>query len=287
MFFFMDNSEFRSPWRGIKLLLNGKVISREIDYFVLGGYLVSSNEMRIIEDRMVEVKNKYNIPVDLPIKWNLKDLKEFYKKRNKLDIYKNIMDKSDEIRLSIVSIFKDTECKLIIATKPAYGKDYRKNVYNWAFIDVLQRLGNIVQYELQNDIYPTISIIMDWPDSSDRSFFEIYSDAYYWGRPNFYCGALKSFNFNINLTTSITTNSPHLQIADICIGITKEFVKWCYKKENEERVRKFFPKLLPFFRRGPDNKIMGYGLIVGEKEDYNFIENKISEIQKENNEITF
>jgi len=282
----MDNSEFGCEW--YKIIFNGKkVFSEIVDYFVLGGYLSTFDDMKIIEDSLDKIKIKFGIPIELPIKWNCKDLQGFYKSKGRLDVYKNIIDNSDEIRLSLIDVLKKTNCKLIIAAKPVFSKDRRKDVYNWAFINVLQRLGNVAKHELKNDVYPKISIIMDWPDGGNRSFFDIYSDAYYAGQ-QFYCGELKGLDLNINLASSVTLNSPHLQLADILVGSTKDFIKWCYEDKNEDRVKIFFPSVLPFFRKSEYNKIMGFGLIIGNKDNYNKFEKKIEDIQKlEETEVPF
>lgn len=278
MYFFIDNSEFTHKYLGVLF---------PIDYFVLGGYLASDREMKIIEDGVKEIKENYEIPVNLPIKWNLKDVRKIYEYYEKLDVYKKVMDSSDEIRLSMISLLSRTNCKLIMSAKPAYRKEFRRKAYEWAFINILQRLGYVSDEEIQADSYPTISIIMDWPEAQDRSFFQTYSNAYYLGEPNFGCGNLKALNFNVNLAVSTTINSPHLQLADICVGITKEFIKWCYKEKNIERVKKFFPSLSPFFRKSNEGKITGWGL-VGNTKDYELIEKKIEEIKKnDEDEIPF
>ncbi len=270
MYFFMDNSEFTRRYLGVLF---------PTDYFVLGGYLASTREMKTIEDGVKEIKENYEIPVNLPIKWNLKDIRKIYQSSEKLDIYKKIMDYSDEIRLSMVSLLNRINCKLIMSAKPAYKKEFRRKAYEWAFINILQRLGYAAYEEIQSADYPSISIIMDWPEAQDRSFFRTYSNAYYLGEPNFDCGDLKALNFNVNLAVSTTINSPHLQLADICVGITKEFIRWSYEEKNVEKVKKFFPPLVPFFRKGPRDKITRYGLIVN-TEDYPLIEKKIKEIQE-------
>ena len=64
-----------------------------------------------------------------------------------------------------------------------------------------------------------------------------------------------------------------MQLADICVGITKDFIRWCYEQKNMERVKTFFPSLIPFFRKSKEGKITGWGLI-GNTKDYELIEKK-------------
>lgn len=270
MFFFMDNSEFTRKY------LN---FFRKIDYFILGGYLASAEQIKKIENDVDEIKENHKIPLNLPIKWNLKDIRRTYDKEGKLDVYDKIMDQSDEIRLLMISILNKRNCKLVMAAKPAYKKEFKKQAYNWAFINILQRLGYVAKDQMQSNIYPSVSIIMDWPEGGDRSFFQSYSDSYYRGQ-GFHCGNLKALNLDVNLVVSATINSPHLQIADICVGITKDFIRWSYEGKNKERVKKFFTSLIPLFRKSEEGKIMGYGLLVGKTEDYEKIEGRIKEIQE-------
>lgn len=276
MFFFIDNSEFKRRFPLLEI---------DFDYFVMGGLLCSFEEAKILEQKIAEVKRYFGIPEEMPIKWNIKDLQGIYKLSDKIDLHKNILLQADEIRLSIISCLKETNLKIIMSATPAYNREWRKNACNWAFINVLQRLGLAVS-EIQQDIYPKISIIMDWPDSNDKSFFDTYSNAYHFGEPGFHSGPLKELDININLTAGVTIHSPHLQAADICVGITKDFIKWCYEGKNRQRVEKFFLPLLPYYRADNEGKILGYGLIVGK--DYSLIENKISEITKiEEDDVPF
>lgn len=284
MYFFMDNSEFTYKWLGVMF---------RIDYLVLGGYLASVDDMKIMEDEINKIKENYKIPIDLPIKWNLKDdrIHKIYKKHEKLDVYKKLLRSADEIRSSIISVLDKTKCKLIMSAEPVYKGKLREQVYSWIFENILQRLGQALENEMQSQSkhYPSISIVMDWPGGDHRPYFQTYSKAYYFKQPGFFCGALKELNMNVNLAVSTTNNSPHLQAADIFVGITKDFLEWAYKERDIERVKKFFPLLEPFFRKSKDGKkIMGYGLIVGKKQEYEKVEKKIEEIKQiAENEIPF
>ena len=283
MYFFMDNSEFTYKWL--------RVLFRT-DYLVLGGYLASLDDMKIMEDEINKIKENCEIPIDLPIKWNLKDdrIRKIYEKHEKLDVYKKLLSSADEIRLSIISVLNKTKCKLIMSAEPVYKGKLREQVYIWIFENILQRLGQALENEMQSqsNYYPSISIVMDWPGGDHRPYFQTYSKAYHFKQPGFFCGDLKALNMNVNFAVSTTNNSPHLQAADIFVGITKDFLEWVYKERDVERVKKFFPPLEPFFRKSKAGKIMGYGLIVGKKQEYEKVEKKIEEIKQiAENEIPF
>lgn len=269
MFFFIDNSEFKR-----------NIFGTNFDYFVMGGFLCSSEDAKTLEKEIKEIKNKFGLSEEMPIKWNIRDLEKEYKRLNQLK-FNELLKKSDEIRLLLINSISKTDSEIIMSATRAYNREWRKDACHWAFENILQRLGLILQVQDNHqNIYPKISVYMDWPDSNDKSFFDTYSNAYYNKEPRFLSGPLKDLGINVNLGVGSTIHSPHLQIADICVGITKDFIKWCYEGKNTHRVQKFFLPLLPKFRKNKDGKILGYGLIVGKKdEDYPLIEKKIEELR--------
>jgi len=254
LYFFGDNYECEL----------GKIFSRNI--FCYGGFLIKKENLKEFEIRFQQIKkDKYSIPEFLPLKWNLLDtkLKKMYEAHNQLSLWKDIKDKSKEIRLDVINLLKDFDIKIIFCNFRQLGLQKKQNLIQWAFTNIIQRAF----FESQ-----TLQIILDWDAEIRDIFFESHLYPYYFGRgkdnETFYPACLQNIKTSIPfICFSSTLFNPFLQVADMLVGCCGSFIEFAFKNKNENLVKYLFPSLIPSIRGYKEGQVFSWGFIVKPRED--------------------
>jgi len=253
------------------------------DIFYYGGFLVKENEVKILENKIKEVKNRFNIPSYLPLKWNLKDsrLVKFYKKHGKQDILQKIIPSSYEIRKYLLRNISESNIKIIISgfrSLKLFNKSNRVQCLTWAFTNILQR----VPFEQSGDS-PFVKFILDWEGNNRDVFLSTYHRPYHekigCNGETFYppciekiCNGLPFISF------SSTLYNPFLQLADIIVGACSAFLEYAYKDKDPKLAKEIFPLVAPKIRGFSDGDIFSWGFLVRPERDKHLIERKFYEI---------
>ena len=258
------------------------------DVFVFGGYFLLVNRLGSFLDCITRVKGRYGLEPDDPVKWNLKDtrLKEAYETRGKKNLWNQLIEVSEDIRAELANLLKKHDA-IVMACALERLSEYtdRRDCYRWALENLLQRVGLMLKQE-DNYSCPSVIIIMDWPQKGqEKGLFDIYTAGYYHGQAidsgqEYFSGPLVCLRAFDSLVFSSTLHSAPLQVADIVVGIIRDFLVWCYKGTNEQRVKKFFPCIGDLLRRDDNGKIGGFGLKVSPNPTTFDIDEKIQEICK-------
>lgn len=261
--------------------------SNQPDIYVFGGFFIDQVRMPELQQRIAAIKAKYGLQPWHPIKWNLKDLKKYYSDAEA--IYSRLMEASDTIRKEALGVLAEFEA-IVLACGMTRFADTTPNVdcYRWAFENLLQRIGLMANGRRAGKRGKTnIMVVVDWPQGGiDKSLFDIYAAGYHHGRAvdsgqDYFSGQLCSLNFADSLFYSSTVHCGPLQLADITVGCIKDFLSWCYKKQNRDRVRDrvaaFFPLIVDSLHRGTDGRVTGCGLKVTDKVD---LDAKIHELMQ-------
>lgn len=269
MLLYGDNSEFIA-----------KSLKKN-DVFCVGGFLTSLDEVKKIEKVVDNIKLSYNIPFDLPIKWNMKDskLEKLYRNRGKEKELRNLILKSKELRENLFKELKPLKFEIIVSGARQLGNTSKKEVCSILFTNLLQRYS----LELRNnpDIGPHFAVF-DWEDETRDIYCEIFSGAYHKGigprGERFFSGEIRELGYTLPyLSFSVCIYNPLLQVADLIVGCYTTFFEYCFKNKNNELVKKMFPFIKQKTRRSPAGELLRWGIIFRPDEDENIIRKKLKE----------
>ena len=267
------------------------------DIYIFGGYLIPSNQIYALLTEIQKIKASFGLPVWMPIKWNIKDsgissfIKDYYHLLDErhLDI---ALTYSDEIRSELLKVLSQFNIKVFISGrydrhhKEATSKDYS----HWAFENLLQRVGIFAQnnkYDLE--IEKPVQLIIDWPKPDDKTLFNHYFCGYHFGngreyKSSYLSGPLKIYGFVESISVSSTIHNSYLQIADLVVGCSKDFLSWCYTGKQFQRISGKFDALIDLFYRDTNRRINKCGFVLAKDEID--IDAKIAEyLEKRHQEI--
>jgi hypothetical protein len=268
MILYGDNSEFVST------------SLRKHDVFCVGGFLTPLDEVKKIEKVVDNIKLSHEIPLDLPLKWNMKDekLKRLYKTRSKENEWKNLIRKSKEWREDLLKELSSLKFEIIVSGARKLGVTPKREVCSILFTNLLQRYS----LELKNnpDVGPHF-LVFDWEDEIRDAYCEIFSDAYHKGSgpkgERFFSGQIKELGYALPyLSFSVCIYNPLLQVADIIIGCYTSFFEYCFKNKNEALIKKLFPYIKQKTRRSPTGELLRWGIIFRPEDDERIIKQKLN-----------
>lgn len=257
------------------------------DIFAFGGYLLRLENLTQFESRIHEIKEKNGVAPWAPIKWNLKDvsLRNFFCEKNHLEQvdYDHLIEKNCVLRKELLTLLSEFSAVVFISGR--YDKNEiqvtRQQYYEWAFENLLQRIGLAVKkHNNESKDCPEVEIVVDWPQENKKWIFDIYHRGYFFGRgmnwQEYYAGKLGELNFFESPTHGSTLHSGALQLADLCVGCCRDFLIWAYKGKGLQKIQGNFDILIDLFDVDKNGQINGYGYKVARDGRIN-IDEKISE----------
>jgi len=254
----------------------------EPEIFCYGGYLISKENLKPLEECYYQIKDDYQIPHHLPLKWNLKDnsLVKFYKEYNSVKLLEKIMycEKRD-IRKDILKCLSDYQIKILFSGfRELRTKAKKEELLKWSFTNILQRLS----FDKKEDLH--LNIILDREKEEYKIFCNTYLYSYYFGVGSYDQQEFLSKMICKNIpfiTYSVTIFNPFLQIADIIIGACGSFLKYALKDREKQNAYKYFKIILPLIRGFESTNIdqlFQRGLMIKPLEDEVLVKDKIIEI---------
>lgn len=258
----------RVKWYADNSELNGIKGAEIPDILLFGGLIVDHDTEQHIKSEVEEIKKRHAHP-RAPIKWNMKDLRELYKKQDMLPLYEKLMSTSRQWRSEIFEALSSTNCVLLVACIEGYSskrtvlKERKDELSRYIFTNGLMRFGLHVR-----DSKPDAAqVVLDWPDKGiSQPFDSEYASAYSHGRTTdrhvtYQCGKLNGLHFADSV---LFTNMPHntmLQVADLIVGATREFIECCIGKKPGGQGLDCLKLVRTQIRGAPDN-VVGRGLVV-------------------------
>jgi hypothetical protein len=266
MIFYGDDTEFVSHTS----------IRKSQDVFCVGGFGIEDfKSIRKIEELIESVKIAYKVPLDLPLKWNMKDTKveKLYREKGYDKLHKQILKDFDDIRMDIMRELPNLDIRVIVSSIRSLGFQSKNQLYEWAFTALLQRFGLSAAGELVN------FIVLDWESERRDVYCEVYQNGYYKGEgkrgESYFSGPLRNLPAIPYLSFSVTVYNPILQLADFIVGCTGDFLKVCYTGRSNKKVKTFFPFVKECFNRSPSGEILKWGLIVQPRDDENIVKRNL------------
>ena len=258
MKWYADNSE-----------LHGTKKAEIPDILLFGGVVVSPEAEDHIRTCVESIKRRHTGDSRSPFKWNLKDLRDLYKAQGKMKIYESLMRTSKEWRKEVFSCLAETDCAIIISCIEGYSadrkvlKDKKEELSRIIFANGLMRFGLHVRDEKP----PSAQVVLDWPDKGNAKPFDSeYAWAFSRGRTadgnvTYQCGKLSNLGFADSVLFTSMNHSTLLQVADVVVGATREFLECCLQKKDSGQGVDCLRLAKDNFRGAPDN-IVGRGIVV-------------------------
>lgn len=239
------------------------------DILLFGGLIVSPETENYVKAEVEKIKRRYSGHARAPVKWNLKDLRELYKTQAKELLYDRLMKTSRNWREEIFRCLADCHAVLLVACIEGYSsrravlKERKEELTRFIFTNALMRYGLHVRDEKPDVAY----VVLDWPDKGiSKPFDSEYAYAYRRGktadgRITYQCGKLSSLGFSDSVLFTNMHHSTLLQVADLVVGATREFLECCLEK-RKAGVGLDCIKLVREKFRGAPNQIVGRGLVI-------------------------
>ncbi|WDT87400.1 DUF3800 domain-containing protein [Alteromonas sp. 009811495] len=238
------------------------------DVVLFGGFTIGFKDELCLKNDIEAIKAKY-ADRRAPIKWNFKDLEKDYISANSHQYYKMMKDNMADIRKEIFEAAARYDISIIVSLVKSYSSDKDKlkkqkdNLGRYVFTNGLMRFA----YQAKDDQPARAELVMDWPTKSvSKPYDEEYASAYNKGvcvaNNTYDAGRLCSLNFSDSILYTRMKHSTMLQLADMIVGATREFIQMAVKDEKDRHGPKLLELLAPKFRGYPD-KVVGRGLVIG------------------------
>jgi len=254
MRWYADNSE-----------LNGIKEAEISDIHIMGGIIVSPKSEKLLRKVVEDTKGKYGYH-RAPVKWNFRDLQSVYKKHDQDHLYTQLIKSSKKWRRDIFEAVSDYDFHIILSVIEGYSPkkavltDIKEDLTGYVFSNGLMRYAMLVK-----SMKPArAEVILDWPDGKDPTpFNKEYRWAYMKGRSkdnvSYFSGPLKDLNFHDSVVFTTMLHSTLLQLSDMVVGATRDFIKNSIGKSDDQfgidMLKLFLPKFV-----GYPKDILGRGL---------------------------
>jgi hypothetical protein len=144
----------------------------------------------------------------------------------------------------------------------------REDLVGFSFGNLLMRVGLFCKGIADGR---RVDVLLDWPERNDRGPFTAeYYTGWRYGRSGpegkavpYQGGALANIAFSPAPAFAGTEFEPRLQLADLVVGATREFINFSLGKAQEDSFGvQRFKSLIPHFYRAPGGHILGRGVTV-------------------------
>jgi len=263
MEFVCDNSELSGIWG-----------AEAPDVLVIGGYAIPRDKVTPLLKKVQEVKAYRGLNAHCPVKWNMRDLDralaahDLIGQKDILIGQSNLLrtDLLDQLTAAGATIFASAICAYS-NKKQVLGKT-REDLVCFSFGNLLMRVGLFCKEAAGGR---RIDALLDWPERNDRGPFTAeYYTGWRYGRSGpeekavrYQCGALADIAFSPTPIFAGMEFEPRLQLADLVVGATREFINFSLGKAKEDSFGvQRFKSLIPHFYQAPGSQILGRGMTI-------------------------
>lgn len=258
-------------WFGDNSALNGIWNATVPDILVFGGFAIREEDIPRLLAIIESNKLKYAADADFPIKYNLRDLKHWFEKDGRVELYSKLLSESKIWRQALIEQSLSIDYKIVVSCINFYSTEAEKiksnkdNVARYTFANALQRVALLIRESNAH----TCEVFLDWPDSGRHTpYTQEYRSAFLKGCSydtptiQYFSGPLRSLGFSHSLYFTQMKESPLLQFSDLIMGATRSFIESCLGKKEPGNFGVELIKLLIPKYRGYPNRIIGRGIIV-------------------------
>lgn len=220
--------------------------TRQENVLLFGGILIDQKNEILLHEIIKSVKREYT-DERMPIKWNMRDLRQVYNRNNRMSDYENLLKKSRNWREIIFQKLQTVDYRIIVSIIDNFKfrklkKDERTTLRSYCFSNALMRVALAVRDANREE---RNYIVLDWPENDNPSpYTKQYYCAYHDGKntagQSYSSGALKDLNFNDSIFFAKMKHSLSLQFADLCIGSFKDFLDSEIRNKGNSQGRNLF-----------------------------------------------
>jgi hypothetical protein len=256
-----DNSELNGIWG-----------AEAPDVLVIGGYAIARDRVAPLLKKVQKVKENRGLNVHCPLKWNMRDLDRALMAHDLIGQKDILIGQSDILRTELLTELAAADATLFASVIRAYSNkkqilgETREDLVGFSFGNLLMRVGLFCKEAAGGR---RVDVLLDWPERNNRSPFTAeYYTGWRYGRSGpedkavpYQCGALSDIAFSPAPAFAGTEFEPRLQLADLVVGATRDFINFLLgnAKEDSFGVQRF-KFLMPHFYKAP--RILGRGLTV-------------------------
>lgn len=257
-----DNSELHGIWG-----------AESADVLVIGGYAIPRDDVAPLLKKVQERKSHFGLDPHCPVKWNFRDLDRALIAHSLLGQKDILMGQSSEIRKDLLETLTGAGATIFTSVIHAYsnkkqvlGKT-KDDLVSYSFGNLLMRAGLFCKEKAGGK---RIDLLLDWPEANNPvPFVSEYHTGWRYGRSGpegtevkYECGSLMSLSFVPTAAFARMDFDPRLQLADLVVGATREFINFSLGKLGEDafgvqRFKSLMPHL--YARNG---RTLGAGITV-------------------------
>jgi len=201
------------------------------------------------------VKGHYGLDLRHPVKYNMKDgrLDKYYEARGESPLLVTARASADAMRTDLLALLPQHNARTFICAMGSLGFKTRKEYYQWATTNLLQRLGYLTTVNPSHQIVPPeLLVCLDWPDANiEKNYFHIYHEPWHTGVSveghSFTCGPLRHRKAFPDVVVGSTIHNSFLQLADLVAGAAASFVTWAVTGNKWQTARMFFTPVATCF----------------------------------------
>lgn len=253
------------------------------DIYALACYLVDTDKAQTLLASVGSVKAKYGLELSDPVKFNLKDtrLEKLYKERDRLPRLQRARPQGESLRAELLATLSGAGAVVLVcATWPFSGTPKKGNLFQWAFENLMQRVGLQLRDGLGGGS-PSLQVIVDRPDKEE--LYASYHEGFYKGLTSggqqYYSGSLRNLKALDTLSFSDTLHSNFLQLADLVAGASRTFLRWCRDGKESGRAKTLFGPIVDSLAKGDQGQIHGAGFKISPEPEFR-IDDRIAELMK-------
>jgi hypothetical protein len=258
-----DNSELNGIWG-----------AEAADVLVIGGYTIPRDKVAPLLKKVQKVKEKRGLNPHCPVKWNMRDLDRALMANDLIGQKDTLIGQSNVLRTELLNELTAAGATIFASAIRAYsnkkqilGKT-REDLVGFSFGNLLMRVGLFCKEAAGGR---RVDVLLDWPERNDRSPFTTeYYTGWRHGRSGpegksviYQCGALADLAFSPAPTFAGMEFEPRLQLADLVVGATREFINFSLGEAKEDSFGvQQFKSLIPHLYQPSGRRSFGRGITV-------------------------
>lgn len=238
------------------------------DTIIFAGVLINQEYEKDLKSIFETSVSRYTSDTQNPIKWNFKDLNEYYRNNERETDYRILLENMNSIRKEIFYFSKDIDYNIIYSCnriKREEKKGYslaKEETIKYSFSNTLMRIG----LEMKKR-HSACKVFCDWPNGNNKKPYESeYTDAFKYGKSSngikYFSGPLKSLGFDSSVYFTSTTSSRNLQFVDLLLGSFSLGFKNILKNKKTHSSVKFVESYFDNILNSKNYKLLPHGISV-------------------------
>ena len=243
------------------------------DVLVIGGYAIARDKVSGLLKKVQDTKSHFGLDPHCPVKWNLRDLDRALTAHGLLGQKDILIGQSNPVRKALLDALTESGATILTSVIHAYsGKKQvlgktKDDLVSYSFGNLLMRAGLFCKEKAGGR---RVDVLLDWPEANNPApFVSEYHTGWRYGRSGpegtevkYECGCLADLAYAPTTSFARTDFDPRLQLADLVVGATREFISFALGKVREdafgvERFKALLPHL--YARNG---RTLGAGITV-------------------------